>query len=339
MSIVDKAINLACQKAIPLQTTLELTYECNQCCPHCYLNCGTGPLLDYKQWGHILRQLKKAGCLYLIFSGGEAMLHPDFWQIASDASSLGFHLSLITNGQAITSPSIANMLKDIGFHNISLSLFSLDAHIHEQLTATPGSHKKIMCALDWALQTGMSVGINCLLSSSNIEGAIPLIEYCQQKGLEFKDDSCITAKVDGDKTPLKFRATVEQLEKYYHLRIQRWPQARPVGNVKKDDEYICNVARGKCAISAQGELMGCVEVRTSFGNLLRNEFEDLWNSGPAKFWRGLKNGQIKNRWELKNFDFCEFCPGMSLQEYNDPLLVGERTQKLAQIKSDLSRGR
>ncbi len=86
---------------IPMQSTLELTYRCNERCKHCYLATYDDqddgrPVLTLEEWKNIFDQLAEVGVLLLVFIGGEAMMHPHFWSIAEHAAQRQFALTLIT---------------------------------------------------------------------------------------------------------------------------------------------------------------------------------------------------------------------------------------------------
>ena len=58
---------------------------------------------------HILDEIKDAGCLWLLLTGGEPLLRPDFLEIYQYAKHKGFLLTLFTNGTLLT-PHIADFL-------------------------------------------------------------------------------------------------------------------------------------------------------------------------------------------------------------------------------------
>ena len=84
---------------MPIEATLELTYRCNLKCIHCYVDCKDLPdELTFDEWRDVLDQLKAAGFIYLLFTGGEIMVRPDFLDIASYARSCGFFIEQLYFG-------------------------------------------------------------------------------------------------------------------------------------------------------------------------------------------------------------------------------------------------
>ena len=339
-SLIDIWRNKSARANRPLQGSLELTYRCNERCTHCYIEKfwdDPKKILTLEQWKHCLNELKSAGVLYLIFMGGEAMLNPHFWDIAEEASRLGFHLSMITNGQKTTCLETAHRIKTVGFSVITVSLYSLQPEIHDKMTAVKGSHAKTLAAIDYYLQAGLTVGINCLLTSANIEGYFELADWCIERQIEIKADPHVTPKFNKDLAPTKLRATPEQLQVYFEKLVQKWPAGTPKATFESSKDFICNAGKGKCAVTPYGELLTCIEVREPLGLLTEKSFEELWNGPVAEKWRNLKVGSNKNRDTDGTESFCDHCPGMALHEDNDPLKISSYSKIVANIKKDVAR--
>ena len=71
---------------IPLGGTFELSPVCNFNCKMCYVRKSPEEVLRHsrsnvslERWLEIAREAKQAGMLYLLLTGGEPFLWPDFW--------------------------------------------------------------------------------------------------------------------------------------------------------------------------------------------------------------------------------------------------------------------
>lgn len=341
MSLLDNWRAISTQKFIPLQASLELTYKCNERCTHCYLEQfwdDPKRVLSLEDWKNILVKLKEAGSLYLILMGGEAMIHPHFFDILSFASSLGFSVSMISNGLKIKSLEMAQRLRNLGLVNITFSVYSLRPEIHDKMTAVRGSLKLTLQALEFCQQAGITVGVNTLLTQENIEYYFEVADWCIERKIEIKADPNLTPKMNGDNAPIKLRPNRSQLSHYYQILIKKWPEGKPTVSWQFDDEYVCNVAKGKCAVNPYGDLLACLEVRESLGNLKEKSFQELWFSDVAKKWRGIKNSDVKLTKGCSGHSYCEHCPGMSKHETGDPLAVPEYTKMISEVKNEIIQG-
>lgn len=318
-----------------MQATLELTNRCNERCTHCYIpkyEDDPKRILTIEQWRVIMDQLKDAGTINLILMGGEAMLNPLFFQIAEYAANKGFFVSLITNGLLINAKT-AKKIADAGIANVTFSLYSLDAEIHDKMTAVKGSCAKTLKAIELIQDQGLQLSINCLLTKDNIETFFELMQWGQQKNIDVKFDPTVTPKYDHDRTPTKLRASSEQLKSFFKQLKSMTPYdvALPLA---EPQDYICNAGKGKCAITAYGELLPCVEIRDVLGDLTKVSFENAWHSPNADKWRRPKVEKILDQVTTKEANICDHCPGMALHETGDAFQVTEFSKTLATIKKD-----
>jgi len=340
--ILDKFRLQSSKKFIPMQASLELTYRCNERCTHCYIDDFSDDskrVLALEDWTVILRKLKAAGTLYIILMGGEAMLNHHFFAIAKEASELGMHVSVITNGLKIKTEQDAIHLKEVGIRFVTFSLYSLDAGIHDQMTAVSGSHARTMRALELCRQQQLEVGVNCLLTQKNITGFFELADWCLERKIQIKEDVTVTPKFNGDMTTVKLAASEDLIRWYFREKSRRWPKGRPLATEEQAHDYVCNLAKGKCAITPYGEMLGCIEIRQPLGNLVTQEFSDIWYSQRTQLWRNLKVAEIKNYTKSQSCEgsFCEHCPGMALHESGDPMQMTAQSLRLARIKEEIYR--
>ncbi len=109
------------QEFVPLTVLWEVTHKCNLDCIMCY-NVPLGQSeLTTSECFNVLDQLAASGTLYLTFTGGEILSRRDFFEIAQYARSLGFALSLKTNGTLIT-PDKADQIASLDPLRVDISL-------------------------------------------------------------------------------------------------------------------------------------------------------------------------------------------------------------------------
>jgi MoaA/NifB/PqqE/SkfB family radical SAM enzyme len=72
---------------LPLNATIEVTRRCPLTCAHCYNNLPMGDReaarreLTFDEHRRILDEIADAGCLWLLYTGGEIFARPDFIEI------------------------------------------------------------------------------------------------------------------------------------------------------------------------------------------------------------------------------------------------------------------
>ena len=112
----------------PLQATIEVTHRCPMNCVHCYNNLPIGNQdaqreeLTLEEHCRILDEIVKAGCLWLLYTGGEIFARKDFPKIYTHGKRKGLLITLFTNGILIT-PEIADYLKEWPPFSIEVTLY------------------------------------------------------------------------------------------------------------------------------------------------------------------------------------------------------------------------
>lgn len=100
---------------LPLNVTIEVTRRCPLTCAHCYNNLPMGDRkaqlqeLTYAEHCRIIDEMAEAGCLWILYTGGEILARKDFLDIYTHARKTGFFITLYTNGTLIT-PKVADYL-------------------------------------------------------------------------------------------------------------------------------------------------------------------------------------------------------------------------------------
>jgi MoaA/NifB/PqqE/SkfB family radical SAM enzyme len=146
-------------RRLPLNGTIEITRRCPLTCLHCYNNLPMGDgearrrELDFDEHCRLLDELADAGCLWLLYTGGEIFARRDFLDIYTYAKKKGFLITLFTNGTMVTE-RIADHLVAWRPFAIEITLYGLTRDTYERLTGIPGSfdsHRGIALLLDRGL--------------------------------------------------------------------------------------------------------------------------------------------------------------------------------------------
>lgn len=116
---------------VPYLLVLHITGRCNLRCAYCYASSYDKSDLKTETAKNILSQAAKLGSRHVILSGGEALLHPDFYAISEYARSLGINVHLTSNGTLIDENN-AKMLKSLDAV-VTISLDGSCAEINDPL--------------------------------------------------------------------------------------------------------------------------------------------------------------------------------------------------------------
>lgn len=142
---------------------LQITGRCNLRCRHCYLDSPSAVDMPVKTVISILEQFEEMQGLRLLISGGEPLLHPDFWDINEAISSFGVRTVLLTNGTLIDRQT-ARKLK---VHETQVSLDGLGPS-HDALRGR-GAFVKAMNGIVELLNAGKEVSIATMIHAANLD--------------------------------------------------------------------------------------------------------------------------------------------------------------------------
>ncbi|MEW6262547.1 MAG: radical SAM protein [Thermodesulfobacteriota bacterium] len=181
-------------RAFPvLVAKIKLTWQCNLKCWFCSLwrlpDDGSPPVLPPAGVESLLRGLKTQGLKKVHFSGGEALLRPDFPEILRLTAGLGLQVNLTTNGTLLNREAARAMIE----HRVHTVAFSLDAASekkHDQTRGVAGAWRLTWKGLETLRNKkaqkgrGPVVAVNTVVTRKNIEALPELHELLKQRGIE-----------------------------------------------------------------------------------------------------------------------------------------------------------
>ena len=160
------------------------TRTCNLRCRHCYMS-SDGQKYD----GELTTEEAKRfiDCLaefrvpVLLFSGGEPLIRPDFFELAEYARDLGVRPTLSTNGTLITR-EVAQRIKDLGVGYVGISLDGL-ADVNDMFRGVEGAYQRAMEGIENCVAVGQRVGLRFTINHHNIMELDKIFDFIEEKGI------------------------------------------------------------------------------------------------------------------------------------------------------------
>jgi len=162
-----------------------ITRRCNLRCLHCYSDSESRRYpgeLTLEQSYNVIDDLAGFGIPALLFSGGEPMIHPHFFDLAGYAEKRGLRLTLSTNGTLIDSEA-AQRLKDIGFSYVGISLDGIGA-THDHFRGKAGAFDKTVAAFRHCKTVGQKVGLRLTLSRQTVNDLEGILNFIEDEGID-----------------------------------------------------------------------------------------------------------------------------------------------------------
>ena len=173
---------------IPLSGTFELTPVCNMDCKMCYVRMSRSaqeaiaPLKSAAQWLALAQEAKDAGMLYLLITGGEPFLHPQFREILEGLHKMGFLITINSNGTMIDE-SVIEWLKNCPPIRINISLYGAADETYARLCGNPKGFTQTVHAICLLQEAGIPVKLNCSLTPHNAKDLPQIAGIAKQKDL------------------------------------------------------------------------------------------------------------------------------------------------------------
>ena len=304
--------------SIPLICVIELTRRCNLRCAHCYIgshNTSKGELTT-SEIRSVLGGLARAGCLNLIFTGGEIFLRPDLTELCEFARAKGFDLRLFTNGTLIDD-KIAEKLAAVGVCGVEISLYG-KRRAHDLVTRSPGSFKRSLNAIRSLQKNNIRVTIKSPVMKTNFSDYKWLASFARKHGLKARFDPTVSPRDNGDKSVLKYRLSGRQMTALFRDPAVSGKPALYDGEA----DFTCSAGRNMAAIGFDGTVYPCLQLLIPVGNVKKMRFSDIWDENNRRL------GAFR-KLSIKDFPVCAVCalsshcrrcPGLALLE--DKTLTG-----------------
>jgi radical SAM protein with 4Fe4S-binding SPASM domain len=317
---LESAPLFSTQVSAPYKADLALTYGCNNECPHCYneLDRLTMPSLPAGQWKRILDKLVAIGVPHLIFTGGEATLHPDLPALIAYADQLGPIIGLNTNGRHIAHLPYMEKLANAGLNHVQVTLGSNYAHVHDAMMGTP-SFDQTVRGIKNAVESEVHVITNTTLMRGNMDHAEEIIDFLHMLGIRtFAMNGMIysgggyahpDAIPEDEMPPLLVRVREHAVAlgmRFLWYTPTEYCRMSPVEleiGTKR-----CNAGEYSLCVEPNGDVLPCQSYYVSAGNILRDPWEQIWN---GDLFRSFRDREEEPQWAGLP-EKCWDCPDLPL---------------------------
>jgi radical SAM protein with 4Fe4S-binding SPASM domain len=169
----------------PLFAVWNFTNRCNLACRHCYQDSRGQNLAHELSLQEKLDLVDQMGRLYLpmlALSGGEPTVSPDLLAVIERACRHDMHVSLATNGTALT-PALAARLAEAGLRYVEISLDSVDPARHDAFRGVRGMWQCAVAGAEAVAATpGLRLGIAMCVHQGNFDEVADMIDLAASLG-------------------------------------------------------------------------------------------------------------------------------------------------------------
>jgi len=316
---------------VPADATIEVTRRCPLKCIHCYNNL---PMkgrkerleeLSYEEHCRILDEITKAGCLWLLYTGGEIFARKNFLDIYTYAKEKGLLITLFTNGTLLT-PKIADYLAEWRPFCIEITLYGRTKETFERITRVPGSYERCMRGIQLLMERRLPLKLKTVAMTLNKHELWDMMHFSEEElGLAFRFDAMINPRLDCSHSPLSVRLKPEEVVKLDlqdPKRMAEWSQFAekfhdPVhASDQCNDLYCCGGGINAFAINPSGMLSLCAFSCIDAFPLRNGNFREGWEDFLSRV-RGKKITRLTKCVSCEIKTLCGMCPANGELESKD----------------------
>lgn len=182
-SVSDYLYQKASLNKIPLSGCLEISPVCNFACKMCYVRKTKKQIekegkrvKDWTEWLELAKQFREAGTLYLLITGGEPFIYPNFKELYMALHEMAFVLSINSNGTMIDEQTV-EWLKKAAPSRINITLYGASRETYARICGNPDGYDKAVKAILMLKEAGIPVVINASMIPENAEDMKQIIDF------------------------------------------------------------------------------------------------------------------------------------------------------------------
>ena len=172
-STIEQALMMhARMQKTPINGSLELLPLCNLNCKMCYVRLtkaemeAQGRLRTWEEWLDVARQMKEAGVLFLLLTGGEPLMFPHFRELFVALKKMGMVLTINTNG-TLLDEDWADFFAQHKPRRINITIYGSSEEMYRQLCQAPQGFEKATNAVRLLKARGVDVKISGSAAKAN----------------------------------------------------------------------------------------------------------------------------------------------------------------------------
>lgn len=117
---------------------------------------------------------------HLVLSGGEPMMHPEFFKILDYIAEKHFSTTILSNSSMCREKAFAKRLQKYKQLEVITAIHSSNPKIHDEITGISGSLLETLEGLDNLVELGVSVTIKHIINAKTLPSIIDTFDYLEK---------------------------------------------------------------------------------------------------------------------------------------------------------------
>jgi MoaA/NifB/PqqE/SkfB family radical SAM enzyme len=248
-----------------IKITLELTYNCNFKCVHCfnsYKKAQDKSLeLSLENIKYIVEKTKRLDILKIYLFGGEPLLNKKFKEIYVFLWNQGFQIAIATNG-FLLSKEIIDLFKKYPPFNLNISLYGYNSQTYTETTSF-NVFETIYSNLKFLQESNMDFFIKYIALKTNFNYDL-IIDFMLKNNFNYAIQSSIIPLLNTDLKSLQYQISGTEIKqinltKNMNLRVDDTEHY----SVYEKRENRCEVWKQGFVIAPNGDMRPCIPFTNS----------------------------------------------------------------------------
>lgn len=175
----------------PVSAIFELTPRCNLRCRMCYIRMTPEEMAPYgrerttEEWLALAEQLRDAGVVFLLLTGGEPLLRPDFPALYRAVIGMGFSVSINTNGTLLNETHAA-LFRELPPATVNLTLYGAGKEAYRRLCGDGEAYHRAVRAVELLREAGTYLSLNTTITASNQAELPQIAAFARERELPLR---------------------------------------------------------------------------------------------------------------------------------------------------------
>lgn len=315
----------------PINAILELTPHCNMNCSMCYVRLSPkesnelGGIRSVEEWKSIASEMHDAGTLFVLLTGGEPLLYPEFQELYLHLQKLGMIITINTNG-TLLDEKWADFFAQHKPRRMNITIYGKDADAYNRLCNYADGYEKAVKAIQLLRERHIDVKINGSATIFNENDSEKIIELAETLQVPWKIDTYMYPasrernKHFDESTRLspaeaaKLRTDLMKKRNYDFGEMAKdflEKSENAISESSENNMVSCRAGRSSFAINWQGYMRPCILVTQPEVAVFSTNFRSAWEQiveKTAKIRLSSKCSVCAMR------DVCQTCPACALLE-------------------------
>lgn len=301
----------AYKKRIPLTATIEIISECNFRCIHCYIDKSfRNEILTYEQIVEFGNQIIEMGCLYVVLTGGEVLLHPDFKRIYEFFVKKGICVSVFTNGSLIDDEIIELFVK-YPPRVVEITMYGFSSDTYKRITKTV-QYATVKNNILKLMHRGINVLLKMFVLDKNYCDFEAIRKFAIDNSIPFKYDSRIIAELNSDEMTHQLPENIAldlELSRFSTVTKYNEETFNYIIETGTNKLFQCGAGRSSCWLKSNNRLRICNFLSHIEFDMNRYTVEKAWELIPQYIENNIPKESKCYDCEYRNF--CDYCPAIS----------------------------